>query len=72
MYFFCNHIPQFKFSHLFCIDLYAEVFGRAPVIDELVMNIHLKIENEIKLQQQMFKLLGCLEMVMTTTSLHQN
>ena len=41
------------------------MLGRAPLVDELIMRIHLKIEKEVKLQQQMFELAGTLELVRT-------
>ena len=59
--------PRYN-AHLFMVfhivlDLYASVLGRAPLVDDLVMRIHLKIENEVKLQRQMFELAGTLELV---------
>jgi len=65
--------PRFN-SHLFIIfdqilDIYAEVLGQSPIVDELLLKIHNKIRVEVSSQKQMFQLLGALEMMMSAKAL---
>lgn len=54
------------FSFILCfssLDVYANVLGRSPDIDAIILNIQLKIKSELTLQEQMLRLIGALDMV---------
>ena len=46
-----------------CVDIYAGAVGESPKIDELLQKLKSRIDYELIFQQQVFQLLGAMDMI---------
>jgi U3 small nucleolar RNA-associated protein 15 len=49
-------------------DLYGGVIGQSVLFDELFLKMRSKLNEEVKVQKEMLKVMGALDVVMTSTS----
>ncbi|KAI6004109.1 Trp-Asp repeat-containing protein [Pisolithus albus] len=64
-----KHVTDPRFGDLVCdvasflIELYSPVFGQSPLVDSLLLRLRKKVLAEIRLQKELTKTKGTLEMV---------
>lgn len=54
---------------VFCIDMYASVVGLSPVIDAELVNLRRKVQGELKLQENLARLRGAVDMILSASVL---
>eukprot|EP00743_Colponemidia_sp_Colp-15_P003436 GILK01003710.1.p1 GENE.GILK01003710.1~~GILK01003710.1.p1 ORF type:complete len:535 (+),score=87.61 GILK01003710.1:42-1607(+) len=72
--FLIKHITNPRYAALLIdvsnvlFDLYAPVMGQSMVVDEMFVRLQSRIAGEVRLQKQMYGLLGVLDMLMSAAS----
>lgn len=51
------------------IELYSPVFGQSPLVDSLLLRLKKKVFDEMRLQREMVKIKGTIEMVFSCVAL---
>lgn len=70
-----KHVTDPRFGDLVCdvasllIELYSPVFGQSPLVDSLLLRLRKKVLAEIRLQKELTKTKGTLEMVFSCVAL---
>ncbi|KAL4075821.1 WD40 repeat-like protein [Scleroderma citrinum] len=70
-----KHVADPRFGELVCdvasllIELYSPVFGQSPLVDSLLLRLRKKVLAEIRLQRELTKTKGTLEMVFSCVAL---
>ena len=69
MSFLIKYITNPRYSKLLIgvctelIGIYTDVLGQSPLIDDLIFKLNARVKEEVKLQTEMLKLMGALDIV---------
>ncbi|KAA1466408.1 WD40 repeat-like protein [Dentipellis sp. KUC8613] len=70
-----KHVTDPRFGEMVCdvasvvIEMYTPVLGQSPLIDSLFLRLRKKITAELRLQKELLKVRGALDMVFASTAL---
>lgn len=70
-----KYVTDPRFGELVCdvasllIELYSPVFGQSPLVDSLLLRLKKKVFDEMRLQREMVKIKGTIEMVFSCVAL---
>jgi U3 small nucleolar RNA-associated protein 15 len=55
------------FDVKFLSDFYSSVVGQSPLIDGLLVKLQQQVSQELRVQKQLFELLGSIDMLLATS-----